>query len=347
MINRRSILSSVFLLALSLSVTVGCSNPISETKPPTTPRIGSLKLGFSAWPGWFPWQVAQEKDLFQTNKIDVDLKWFDSYNDSILALNKGSIDANSQTLADTIHSIADGHDLVVVLTNDNSTGNDAIIIDEQIKSVTDLKGKKVAAEEGTVDHFLLVQALKRVGMTMKDIQFIPMETSKAAAAFAAKQVDAVSVFAPFTTKALKRPGSRVLFSSKDFPGTISDHLVFSRKFVNQHPEKVQAVVNSWFTTLNHISKGKNKDEADLIMSKRAGVTIPEYKNYLDGTKIFSVEDNIEAFKQGKDNTYLSQAAAETNQFLFENKLIKTKVDISKLFDDRFVKAYAAKKSQPQ
>jgi NitT/TauT family transport system substrate-binding protein len=340
--NRRSILSSVFLLALSLSVTVGCSNPTSETKPPSTPKVGSVKLGFSAWPGWFPWQVAQEKELFQPNKVDVDLKWFDGYVDSITALNKGTIDANSQTLADTIHSVADGNDLVVVLTNDNSTGNDAIIINDQIKSVKDLKGKKVAAEEGTVDHFLLVQALKRVGMTMNDIQFVPMETSKAAEAFAAGKVDATSVFAPFTTKALKRPGSRVLFSSKDFPGSISDHLVFTRKFVNQHPEKVQAIVDSWFTTLKYISKGINKDESDLIMAKRAGVTMSEYKNYGDGTKIFSVEDNIEAFKQGKDNTYLSQAAVEASQFLFENKLVKTKVDVSKIFDDRFVKAYAAK-----
>jgi NitT/TauT family transport system substrate-binding protein len=231
---------------------------------------------------------------------------------------------------------------VVVLTNDNSTGNDAIVINDRIKSVKDLKGKRVAAEEGTVDHFLLVQALKRVGMTMKDIQFVSLETSKAADAFAAGQVDAAAVFAPFTTKALKRTGSRVLFSSKDFPGSISDHLVFTRKFVKEHPEQVQAVVNSWFETLRHINKGMNKDEDDLIMSKRAGVTLAEYKDYTDGTKIFTAEDNIEAFKQGKDNTYLSQAAAETNQFLFENKLIKKKVDVSKIFDDRFVNAYVAK-----
>ena len=70
--------------------------------------------------------------------------------------------------------------------------------------------------------------------------------------------------------------------------------------------------------------------------------LAEYKEYLDGTKIFNVEANIEAFKQGKDNSYLPQAAIETAQFLFENKLIKAKVDVSRIFDDRFVKAYAAK-----
>jgi NitT/TauT family transport system substrate-binding protein len=339
--KRRSVISSGLLFALSLSSVVGCSNSTTPVKPPS-PKLGGVKLGFSAWPGWFPWQVAQDKQIFETSKIDVKLTWFDDYNKSIAALNAGTIDANSQTLADTINSIANGKDLVVVLTNDNSTGNDAIVISNPIKSILDLKGKKVAAEEGTVDHFLLVQALKRVGMTMKDIQFIPLVTSKAADAFAAGEVDAAAVFAPFTTKALKRPGSRVLFSSKDFPGSISDHLVFTRKFVSEHPERVQALVNSWFITLDRIGKRMYRDEADLIMSKRAGVTMAEYKDYIDGTKIFTVEDNIEAFKQGKDNIYLSQAAAETNQFLFDNKLIKAKVDVSNIFDDRFVKAYAAK-----
>ncbi len=340
--KRRSILTASFLFVFCLSVTVGCTSPTSQVQPQNNPKIDSMSLGFSAWPGWLPWQVSQDKEVFDRDKINVNLKWFDNYNDSIAALNSGAIAANSQTLADTIASLSKGKDLVVVLTNDNSTGNDQIIISDRLKSAKDLKGKKVAAEEGTVDHFLLVQVLKRVGMTMKDIEFVPLETSKAADAFVAGRVDAVAVFAPFTTKALKRPGSRTLFSSKDFPGLISDHLVFNRKFVNEHPEKVQAIVNSWFDTLNHMSRGNNKDEADVIMAKRAGVSLAEYKDYLDGTKIFSVEENIEAFKTGPDNTYLPRAAETTSKFLLENGLVKTKVDVSKLFDDRFVKAYAAK-----
>ncbi len=341
--KRRSILASTLLFAIGLSVTVGCSNPTSENKVAIAPKVNAVKLGFSAWPGWFPWQVSQEKEIFQQYKANVDLKWFDNYNDSISALKDAKIDANSQTLADTINSIAGGADLVVVLTNDNSTGNDKIIISNKIKSIRDLKGKKVAAEEGTVDHFLLIQSLKRAGMSIKDIQFVPMETSKAAAAFVAGEVDAVAVFAPFTTAALKRPGSMEILSSKDFPGSISDHLVFARKFVEQHPEKVQAIVDSWFATLDSINLGKNKQEANLIMAKRSGVSMAEYQEYTDGTKIFNIEENIEAFKPGNDYTYLSKVATETNDFLFNNGLIKKKVDTSKLFDDRFVKAYAAKK----
>jgi NitT/TauT family transport system substrate-binding protein len=344
--KRRSILTSALLFSLTLSVAYGCSDRNDDIKPTITPKpssgkVDGVKVGFSAWPGWFPWQVAQELDLFQKHNVDVRMKWFDNYNESIAALNSGAIDANSQTLADTVSAVAAGKDLVVVLTNDNSTGNDKIIISDKIKSIKDLKGKKVATEEGTVDHFLLVQALKRAGMTMKDIQLVPLETSKAADAFVAGQVEAVAVFAPFTTKALKRAGSRELFSSKDFPGSISDHLVFNRKFVNNHPDKVQAIVNTWFDTLDYNNNIKNKDQTDAIMAKRSGVNMSEYKDYVDGIRMFNIDNNLEAFKSGKDNTFLPTAAEEAGKFLFENGLIKTKVDTSKIFDDRFVKAYAA------
>jgi NitT/TauT family transport system substrate-binding protein len=341
--KRRSLITSALLFSLSLSTIVGCSNPASENKATIASKASDLRLGFSAWPGWFPWQVAQDKDIFKNSKIGVNLQWFDSYVDSITALNTGNLDANSQTLIDTISSIATGKDLVIVLTNDNSTGNDKIIVSDKIKSVKDLKGKKVAAEQGTVDHFLLVLALRGVGMTMKDIKFVPLETSKAAEAFAVGKVDAAAVYAPFTTTALKRSGSRELFTSRDFRGAISDHLVFTRKFVTEHPEKVQATVDSWFATLNYIDSNKNnRNDAEMIMAKRAGVSIPEYNEYLEGTKIFSVEDNIETFKTGRDKSYLPTAAVEASKFLFENGFTKTKVDTSKMFDDRFVKAYLAK-----
>ena len=156
---------------------------------------------------------SNDQGIFDQNNVKVDLKWFDGYLESISTLNAQQIDANSQTLGDTVNSIAGGADQVVVLVNDNSTGNDKIIVSEGINSVQDLKGKKVAAEEGTVDHFLLLLGMKEAGLKPEDIEFVPLETGSAAAAFVAGQVDAVAVFAPFTTQALTRPNSKELFSS--------------------------------------------------------------------------------------------------------------------------------------
>lgn len=344
----RSLLSQLSLFVISLLLIVSCTNPASkmttstDSSPAPSPASGAVtvRLGFSAWPGWFPWQVANDEKLFDKHNVAVDLKWFDGYLESINTLTAGQIDANSQTLNDTISAIAGGADQVVVLTNDNSTGNDKIIVREGINTITDLKGKKVAAEEGTVDHFLLLLGLEKAGLKPEDIQFQPLETGKAAAAFVAGQVDAVGVFAPFTTQALKRPNSKELFSSKDFPGAISDHLVFTRKFVNEHPDQVQAMVDSWFSTLDFMKT--NPDRAVEIMAKRANVSTAEYQEYAAGTKIFTLEENLKALQPGSTMASLPYAAEQLSDFLQKVGLAKTKPDLSKLFDDRFLKAHAEK-----
>lgn len=269
----------------------------------------------------------------------MDLKWFDGYLDSINALTAGQLDANTQTLNDTISSVAAGADQVIVLVNDNSRGNDKIVVSEGINSIADLKGKTVAVEEGTVDHFLLLLGLQKAGMSQADIQIQPLETGAAAAAFVAGRVDAVGVFAPFTTTALERPGSKELFSSEDFPGAIPDHLVVSRELVNERPQDVQALVNTWFDTLDFIRA--NQEKAYAIMAQRAGVTVEEYKEYDTGTKIFSIEENLKAFSPGNNMASLPYAAQEISKFLVEAGLAKQAPDLSKIFDDQFVKAYAA------
>jgi len=346
----RSLLTSCLLFLVAICFAVGCTNPAVYIKTTTEAEAAAVadtdavtvNLGFSAWPGWFPWQVAQEQGIFQTKNAAVDLKWFDGYLESISTLTAGQIDANSQTLGDTVSSVAGGAEQVVVLVNDNSTGNDKVIVAEGINSIEDLRGKKVAAEEGTVDHFLLLLGMRKAGLSPQDIQFVPLETGKAAAAFAAGQVDAVAVFAPFTTQALQRSGSKELFSSKEFPGAISDHLVVSRQFLYEHPDEIQTLVDSWFATLDYIQE--NQDRAYIIMAKRAGVPVEEYKQYADGTRLFTLEENLKAFQPGNDMTSLLYAADEMSQFLIDVGLTQSKPNTTLLFDDRFVKAHAQKQA---
>jgi NitT/TauT family transport system substrate-binding protein len=141
---------------------------------------------------------------------------------------------------------------------------------------------------------------------------------------------------------LERPGSKPLFTSADFPGAISDHLVVTREILEQRPDDVQALVNTWFATLHLIPQ--NQDKALEIMAKRGAVTVDEYKEYEAGTTIFSVEDNLKAFASGNDMTSLPYAAQEISKFLVDAGLAPRAPDLNNLFDDRFVKAYA--ESQP-
>jgi NitT/TauT family transport system substrate-binding protein len=330
------------LLAVLALATAACSGggaPAAGGKPVT--------VGFSAWPGWFPWQVAEEAGIFDQVGLNVELRWFEGYLDSINALAAGQLDANAQTLNDTLASVAAGADEVIVLVNDNSTGNDQVIVRDGITTINDLKGKRIGVEVGVVDHFLLLLGLESAGLRPEDVQIVPLETGAAAAQFATgtSDLDAVAVFAPFTTQALQRPGSKTLFTSADFPGSIPDHLVVSAQLVEQDPQTVQRLVDAWFATLDYIRE--HPDEAIAIMARRAGVSIEHYRSYEAGTTIFSLEDNLKAFQPGSDFTSLEFAANRIADFLVDTGLIAARPELDGVFDPRFVRDLAARVPQEE
>lgn len=292
-----------------------------------------IVIGYSAWPGWFPLKVAEEKGFFDKAGVKVELKYFNDYTASIDALTAGQTDANTQTLNDTLAGEAAGADLKIVVNTDFSAGNDAVIVDKSITSVKDLRGKTIAAEAGVVDHYLLLQGLEANGMTEKDINFRGSPTDAAAAGFASGQFDGVAVFAPFTLEALKRPGSHVLFSSKDYPGSIPDHIVFDAKTVAERPEDVQKVVDAWYETVAYLKS--NPADARAIMAKQAGVSADEYKTLDEGTNILDAKDALAAFTDDAKPTSVPATAKKINPFLVSSGLTKEEAPLDGLFAPEF------------
>ncbi len=72
------------------------------------------------------------------------------------------------------------------------------------------------------------------------------------------------------------------------------------------------------------------------------MSVAEYQAYNAGTKIFTLEENVQAFNPGNNMTSLRYAAEEISKFLVESGLIKQAPNLNQIFDDRFIKAYAAK-----
>ena len=341
--TKRNFLSLCAVFFLSLLVAVSCSrspesNP-TDTDASSPASSAPIVIGYSNWAGWWPWAIAEEEGLFAKNDANVELKWFDGYLESMNALAAGQIDGNCQTLNDTISFAGDAVDgEVAVLVNDNSAGNDKIIVTEDINSIEDLKGKEVAVEEGLVDDFLLTLALEEAGMSREDVKIVNLETGAAAAAFAAGQTDAVGAFPPFWLTALKREGSKELISSKDFPGAIPDLLVVTQKLIDEQPEQVQALINTWFDILEFMEE--NPEKADEIMAKRADVTVEELQLFKEGTQMFTLEDNLEAFSPGDSMKHMPYAAEKMAKFMVDVGFIEEAPDLEKILDNQFVKAYA-------
>lgn len=333
MIIRRSTRLQSFVLSLVLLTGAGSITGCEATREAMPERI---TLGFTAWPGWLPWQIASEQGLFAKHGINVELKYYANYTDSLLALETGALDANSQTLNDTLISVSNGAKQTIVLVSDNSTGNDKIIAREGITSVADLKGRTIAVAQGTADHYLLLLALRQVGLGAKDVMLQPQSGEGAATAFAGGLVDAVSVATPFTTRALQRPGSRAVATSAEFPGAIPNHLVVRPALIADYPQAVQALVDTWFETLRWIQE--NRDAAIEIMARASGVGVETFKTYAAGTTIFTRRQAVDAFTAGISSKHLNFQAAQIADFIVGTGMVTSRPNLTGLLDERFVRA---------
>lgn len=306
-----------------------------------TAALAQVKVGVSDWPGWVAWYVAEQKGYFKKHGADVKLVWFANYTDSISALSAGQIDANSQTWSDTMAPLAKGIPLKAVLVNDNSAGNDALMVGPKIKSFKDLKGKKIALEEYSVSHFLLTMALGKNGMTLKDVQVVNLSAGDAAAAFMAGRVDAAVVWNPWINTIQTSGKGKPLFSSKDVPGLIPDLLVAQEKSLKAKRRDFVGMVRAWYDVEAFLRT--NPDEATKIMAKVVGLDAKDYKVFLPGTRFFDQKANLKAFGAATDPTSLLGVAPTISQFLLDNKLMEGKVDFARGLDASLVKEVAGVK----
>lgn len=326
------------LVLIPLMVLAGCGT--NNSSAAEGGKEGPVTIALSPWPGWYMWYLVEEKGFFEKHGVDVKLQFFPVYSDSLQALATGKVDANSQTLSDTLAPLSKGIKLKAVLVNDNSFGGDAIVSKPEIASIKDLKGKTVATELGTVDHLLLLTALAENGMSEKDINYVNMTVNDAGPAFIAGQSDASVLWEPFQTKAVKEGKGKVLFSSKDTPGLIPDLLVFKESVINSRPQDVQKIVDAWFEALAYFAE--HEEEAMELLAKRAETTPEDFKLGMDSIKLFTAEENVQAFIAGDDYTSLKFTAEKTAAFLRGLGMVDSIEDVSILFDSQFVQKAAGK-----
>ena len=295
-----------------------------------------IVIGYSNWAGWWIWAIAESQGLFVKHGAKVELKWYDNYTQSIKDLAARYIDGNCQTLNDTISHARDAVEGEVVLVNGNSAGNDKIVGSAGVDKVEDLAGKQVVMEARVVGDFLLSLALEPEGLSREDVEVLNLETG--AGAFVAGQGNAVVAFPPFWFDALKREWAKEITSSFDFLGAIPHLLVVTDTLVKKDTQQVRALIDSWFDALDFIAA--NIVEAEEIMAERAGISYARLQLLKSGTRMLTPEDNLEAFRKGRDMKNLSFAARKITAFLQRNlKSIDKKPNLFKLFNPSFTKSY--------
>jgi sulfonate transport system substrate-binding protein len=115
--------------------------------------------------------------------------------------------------------------------------------DSPINSVADLKGKKVAVTKGTDPYFFLLQSLATAGLSTSDIEIVNLQHADGKTALERGNVDAWSGLDPFIAQTIQQQGSRFIYRNPSF--NTYGVLDAREDFIANHPEALQAVVNSY------------------------------------------------------------------------------------------------------
>ncbi|PZD70726.1 Putative aliphatic sulfonates-binding protein [Acaryochloris thomasi RCC1774] len=328
------------MLVLTLSCAPSRFLVSKQTLAPSVQETAQvLQLGCSRdWAGWWPWAIAQEQAFLEANEIKIELQWFDDYYAALAAIAEGTLDANCQVFNDTVEMESRSvNGEVVVLVTDYSSGNDKIIVTGEIASPAALKHKHIGVERGKLTDFLLTLVLEKVGMKRDAVKIEDLSTIDAATAFVAGKLDAIVVWQPDWLVALKRPGSRELFSSKDFSGSIPQVIAVSQTALNQKMDAVQFLVKSWFKSLHFINQ--NPDLSREIMLTHSQLSDAKFEMFSQGIHLLSVDENIRALTPGNNFDHLGFTAQKAAQFLTEAGLLAEQPNLTTLFDDRPLRAY--------
>ena len=113
-----------------------------------------------------------------------------------------------------------------------------------IRSVADLKGKKVALNRGSNVHYLLVKLLEKQGLSYTDIQPVFLPPADARAAFERGAVDAWAIWDPFLSAAERQIGARVLADGRGVVNNYTFYLA-ERGFVEKNPAIVRTLFEDW------------------------------------------------------------------------------------------------------
>jgi sulfonate transport system substrate-binding protein len=161
------------------------------------------------------------------------------------ALNVGSIDFGIAGETPPIFAQAAGAPLVYLAYDPPAPQGEAILVpkDSPLKSVADLKGKKVALNKGSNVHYLLVRALEQAGLKYSDIQTVFLAPADALAAFTRGSVDAWVIWDPYEAAAEASTGARIL---ADGTGLVANHQFYfsSRKFLTDNVKAVDVVLDA-------------------------------------------------------------------------------------------------------
>lgn len=289
---------------------LGACGSSSSSTSSSAPAVTTVKMGILPWIGYAPWYIADKQGCFQKNGLSVEFQNFKTDADRNASIVAGQSDVSNVDTGAIIRFKAQDQPVVPIMIEDESRGADAILSSTDVNSAQDLAGKDVAYEFGTTSDLLLHEYLLKNGVDATSINSINAPAADAGTLLIAGKAPVAVTYEPYisaTTQGENATKAKVLYSSADAPGLISDWLVANKDWAASHGDAIKALVKCWDEAVAYY--GTNAKEATAIMATGVGVQNPdELASTLAGVHFYTVSENKENATNGSFSKWIKNAS---------------------------------------
>ncbi len=256
--QRRTLLKTAAALAISTGATLagGAAALLSGQSARAEGSPKTLRIGFQKYGNFVVLKARGTLEKrFAAQGITVQWLEFPAGPQLLEGLNAGAVDVGTVGETPPIFAQAAGVDFVYIANEPPAPRGEALVVphDSPIRTVADLRGKKVALNRGSNVHFLLVKALQRAGLAYTDIQPIYLTPADARAAFIQRSIDAWVIWDPYLAAVERQANARVLTNAEGIVSNIQ-YYVATRKFATTQPQVLHVLLDE----LNQIDQwGRN------------------------------------------------------------------------------------------
>jgi len=272
--------------------------------------LQSLKVGLNTWPGFDIILYAQEKGLFKERGLDVELVRFENAQDTVRAMMRGSLDMAFVSLWEPMQADPGNDRPTYIMVTNVSKGSDGIVSNSEIQSIADLTGKKVAAKLGTVNHLILLEALKLKNISPQDVTIENVSNERGIEMLKAGEVDAAVVWEPLMSETVKEINGNLVYTTADTDSLVIDGLVTRGSFVESDLKSITQFMLAWFDLMNAVET--QPQQVYAVVAEELGQTPESFANDYAGLEKGDIALNQRMFAA---DGRLQDAIAEITELL--------------------------------
>ena len=320
------LLSTIFIVVLSLIT--GCGQSKTDTTTNEKAKSKDIVVHYGYQPGHSQIVVAKEKgwldEEFSKDGITIELDKFASGPPMIEAFTGNRLEFGQVGDQPALQAQANGAKVKAIgLYGVASKTNQLLATSESgIKSISDLKGKKVGVTIGSVGHQLLYILLDSVGLKPSDVEILNLQPADIKSSLASKNIDAAVTWDPTATQIVNDGIAKLITDGEKYKLCVNV-IIANSDFLEEHGDVAERLLKVLDKSQKWIDE--NQKEALEIVSKDSGFTVDALKPGFDKTDK-SVKFTDQAIESVKD----------TEKYLYDNKIIKKEVNINDLIDKTYL-----------